>query len=102
MAGVKPGRLLSPFLFEIIMDYVLRQSSGSGVKIISRQISDLDFADDVVFLEEAKQRLQLLLDNVTDKAEKLGLIVNIDSSKSMATSNSPLILRCKDKDIQKV
>lgn len=73
MSGVKQGCVLSLFLFEIIMDYLLRQSSGCGVKISSRQISDLDFADDVVLLEEAKQQLQLLVDTITDKAEKVGL-----------------------------
>ena len=52
----------------IVVHYVLRQSSGSGVKIGSRQISDLDFADDVVLLEEANERLQLLIDTITDNA----------------------------------
>ena len=66
MSGVKQGCVLSPFLFVIVMDYILRQSSGCGVKISSRQISDLDFADDVVLLEEAKQRLQLLLDAIDE------------------------------------
>ncbi|XP_065565736.1 putative ankyrin repeat protein RF_0381 [Artemia franciscana] len=72
MSGVKQG---SPFLFVIVMDYILRQSSGIGVKISSRQISDLDFADDVFLLEEAKLRLQLLLDAIDEKAEKMGLAV---------------------------
>ena len=69
--------VLSPFLFVIVMDYILRQSSGIGVKISSRQISDLDFADDVFLLEEAKLRLQLLLDAIDEKAEKMGLAVNV-------------------------
>jgi hypothetical protein len=63
---------------------------------------DLDFTVDVVLLEEAKQQLQMLLDTPTDKAEKVGLTVNVDKSKSMVTSNSPLILGCRDKDIQQV
>ena len=102
MSGVKQGCVLSPFLFVIVMDYILRQSSGCGVKISSRQISDLDFADDVVLLEEAKQRLQLLLDAIDEKAEKVGLAVNVSKTKSMATSDSPLILKCKGKAIDQV
>ena len=50
MSGVKQGCVLSPFLFVIVMDYILWQSSGCGVKISSQQISDMDFADDVVLL----------------------------------------------------
>ena len=90
MSGVKQGCVLKPFLFVIVMDYILRQSSGIGVKISSRQISDLDFTDDVVLLEEAKLRLQLLLDAIDEKAEKMGLAVNVSKTKSMATSYSPL------------
>ena len=84
------------------MDYVLRQTSCFGVKASGRQPADYDFAKDVVLLEEAKQRLQLLLDIVTDKAEKVGLIVNVGKSKSMARSNSPLILKCNGKTIEQV
>ena len=102
MSGVKQGCVLSPFLFVIVMDYILRQSSGIGVKISSRLISDLDFADDVVLLEEAKLRLQLLLDAIDEKAEKMGLAVNVSKTKSMATSDSPLILKCKNKTIEQV
>ena len=102
MLSVKQGCVLPLFLFVIIMDNVLRQSSGSGGKISSRQISDLDFTDDIVLLGKAKQRLQMLLDTITDKAKKVGLTINVDKSKSMATSDSPLILKSKDKDIQKV
>jgi len=66
------------------MDYTPRQSSGSGVKIDSQQISDLAFADDVVRPEEAKQRPQLLLDAIDEKAKKEGLTVNFSRIKSMA------------------
>ena len=102
MSGVKQGCVLSLFRFVIVMDCILRQSSDIGVKITSRQISDLDFADDVVLLEEAKLRLQLLLDAIDQKSEKMGLVVNVSKIKSMATSDSPLILKCKDKTIEQV
>ena len=62
MSGVRQGCVLSPFLFVIIMDYILRRNSGYGVKVSSKQLCDLDFADDVVLLEDSKQRLQQLLD----------------------------------------
>ena len=100
MSGVKQGCVLSPFLFVIVIDYILRQSSGIGVKISKRQISDLDFVNNVVLLEEAKLRLQLLLDSIDEKPEKMGLAVNVCKKKSMAKSDSPLILKYKDKTIE--
>ena len=102
MSSIKKGYVLSPFLFVMIMDYVLQKSSGSTVKISSRQIWDLDFEDDVILLEETKQQLQMLLDTITYKAENVGLSISVDKSKVMTTFNSPLILRCKDKYIQQV
>ena len=46
ISGVKKGCVLSPFLFVIVMDYILRESSGCGVKISSQKIFNRDFADD--------------------------------------------------------
>ena len=53
-------------------------------------------------LEEAKQQLQLLLDAIDEKAEKVGFIVNVTRIKSMAASDSPLTMKCKDKPIELV
>ena len=55
MSGAKQGYAQSPSLFVIAMDYILQQSSGSEVKISSQQISDLNFANGIVLLKEAKQ-----------------------------------------------
>jgi len=48
-------------LFIIIMDYALRFGSGYGVKVNNKQLFDLDLADDVVLLENSKERLQQLV-----------------------------------------
>ena len=99
MSGFHQGRVLFPMLFIIIMDYALRLASGYGVKISNKQLFDLDLADDVVLLEESKERLQQLLDTITENAENVGLKINIDKSKSMAITSSPLVLHCKNKDL---
>ena len=72
MSGLRQGCVLSPMLFIIIMDYALRFASGYGVKVNNKQLFDLDFADDVVLLEESKERLQQLLDTITENAENVG------------------------------
>ena len=102
MTGVKQGCVLSPLLFTIVMDYVLRQSTGYGVNVNSKQLADLDFADDIVLLEDAKDRLQLLFDEISEKALEVGLSINVDKSKSMSTSGSPLTLQCSDKSVEQV
>ena len=102
MSSVKKGCVLSPYLFVIEMYYILRPSSDIRVKISSWQISDLNFADEFVLLEEAKLRLQLLLDAIDGKTEKMGLAANVSKTKTMAAFDSPLMLKCKDKTIEQV
>ncbi|XP_065573351.1 uncharacterized protein LOC136035457 [Artemia franciscana] len=97
--GVRQGCVLSLMLFIIIMDYALRFASGYRVKVGNKQLFDLDFADDVVLLEESKERLLQLFDTIT---ENVGLKINIDKSKSMAITTSPLFLHCKNKDLEQV
>ena len=84
MSGVRQGCIISLFLFVIVMDYILRRNSGYGVNVSSKQLYDLDFADDVVLLEDSKQRLQQLFDAITQNAENVGLSINVDKSKSMS------------------
>ena len=102
MSGVRQGCVLSPMLFIVIMDNALRFASGYGVKVSNKQLFDLDFADDFVLLEESKERLQQLLDTITENADNVGLKINIDKSKSMAITTSPLVLHCKHKDLEQV
>ena len=81
MTGVKQGCALSSPLFVIAMDYVLRQSTDYGVNVKSKQLADLDFAVDIVLLEDAEGRLQLLTDEISEKAREVGLSINVNKSK---------------------
>ncbi|KAK2720190.1 hypothetical protein QYM36_004177 [Artemia franciscana] len=72
----------------LLVDHVLSNDLiiGFGVNVIGQQLTDLDFADNVVLLDESKQCLPLLVDTIVDKAEKVGLIVNVGKLKSMVIS----------------
>ena len=102
MSGFRQGCVLSPMLLIIIIDYTLRFASGYGVKVSNKPLFDMHFADDFVLLEESKERLQQLLDTITENAKNVGLKINVDKSKSMAITTSPLVLNCKNKDLEKV
>ena len=65
------------------MNYVLHQSLGFEVKLTSRQISELDLADDIVLLEKVKKWQQLLLEATDDKADKVGYAVSVNMTKSL-------------------
>ena len=73
------------------MNYVLRQSTGYGLNVNSKQLPDLDFADDIVLLEDAEDLLQLLFNEISEKAREVALSINVKKSKSMSTSGSPLL-----------
>ncbi|KAK2717144.1 hypothetical protein QYM36_007324 [Artemia franciscana] len=87
-------------LFIIIVDYALGFASGYGVKVSNKQLFDLKFTDDIVLLEESKERLQQLLDIVTENAGNVGQKINDDKSKRMAITSSSLVLNCKNEDLK--
>ena len=59
-----------------------KESLGFEVKFTSRQISELDLADDIVLLEKVKKLQQLLLEATDDKADKVGYAVSVNMTKS--------------------
>ncbi|KXJ22332.1 hypothetical protein AC249_AIPGENE23105 [Exaiptasia diaphana] len=77
--GVLQGDVLAPFLFVIIVDYVMSQStrdSDSGLlthpkrsrRYPAKYLNDLDFADDICLLESSTPRAQVQLDRTVDAA----------------------------------
>ena len=91
--GVLQGDTLAPFLFIIILDYVLRESmiSDLGVTLKRRQssrqpavyLTDLDYADDIALLSETISNAQSLLSNLESAALEVGLTINVSKTKAM-------------------
>ena len=57
----------------------------AGIKIAGRNINNLRYADDTTFMAESEEELKSLLMNVKEESEKVGLKLNIQKTKIMAS-----------------
>ena len=89
LSGVKQGCILSPFLFIIVMDFVLRRSledEAYGIRWGNRRLCDLDFADDVALFSEDKETLQEMTNVLDQNAQRVGLHISSEKTKTMSIS----------------
>jgi len=84
MKGVHQGCILSPCLFNLYADYIMRNAgldeAQAGIKIAGRNINNLRYADDSTLTAESKE-LKSLLMKVKEESEKVGLKLNIQIKK---------------------
>ena len=87
--GVCQGCILSPCLFSFYAEYIMRNTgldeAQAGIKIAGRNINNLRYADNTTLMAESKE-LKSLLMKVKEESEKLGLKLNIQKTKIMASS----------------
>ena len=87
--GVHQGCILSPYVFNLYAEYIRRNAgldeAQAGIKIIGRNINNFRYADDTALMTESKE-LKSLLMKVKEESEKVDLILNIQTTKIMATS----------------
>ena len=62
------------------------QNAQAGIKIARRNINKLRYADDTTLMAESKEELKSLLMKVKEENEKVGLKLNIQETKIMASS----------------
>ena len=83
------GCILSPCLFNFFAEYVTRnaglEEAKAGIKIVGRNINNIRYADDITFMAENKMELKSLLMKVKEESEKVGLKLNIQKTKIMAS-----------------
>ena len=87
--GVHQGYILSPCLFNLYAEYIMRnaglEEAQAAIKIAGRNIINLRYADDTTLVAESEEELMSLLMNMKEESEKVGLKLNIQKTKIMAS-----------------
>ena len=87
--GVCQGCILSPCLFNFYAEYIIRniglEEAQAGIKIARRNINNLRYADDTILMAESEEELKSLWMKVKEESEKVGLKLNIQKIKIMAS-----------------
>ena len=91
--GVHQGCILSPCLFNFYAEYIMRntglEEAQAGIKIAGSNINNLRYADDITLMAESEEELKSLLVRVKEESEKVGLKLNIQKTKIMASGPIP-------------
>ena len=86
---VHQGCILSPHLFNLYAKYIMRnaglEEAQTGIKIAGRNINNLRYVDDTTLMAESEEELKSLLMKVKEESEKIGLKLNIQKTKIMAS-----------------
>jgi len=87
--GVRQGCVLLPCLFNLCTEYIMRNAgldeAQAKIKIARRNINNLRYADDTTLMAESDEELKSLLMKVKEESEKVGLKLNIQKTKIMAS-----------------
>ena len=89
--GVHQGYILSPCLFNLCAEDIMRnaglEEAQAGIKIARRNVNNLRYANDTTLMAESEEELKSLLMKVKEENEKVGLKLNIQETKIMASSS---------------
>ena len=92
--GVRQGYILSPGLFNLYAEYIMRnaglEKAQAGIKIAGRNVNNLRYADGTTLMAESEEELKSLLMKVKEESEKVGLKLNIQKTKIVASGSITL------------
>ena len=87
--GVHQGCILSPCLFNLYAEYVMRNAGldelQAGINIARRNTNNLRYADDTTLMAESEEELKSLLMKVKEESKKVSLKLNIQKTNIMAS-----------------
>ena len=80
---------MSPCLFNLYAEYITRnaglEEAQAGIKIARRNINNLKYTDDTTLMAESEEELKSLWLKAKEESEKVGLKLNIQKTKIMAS-----------------
>ena len=92
--GVGQGCILSPCLFNLYAEYIMRnagmEEAKAGIKIAGRNINNLRYADGTTLMAESEEELKSLLMKVKQESEKVGNIQKLNIQKTKITASSSI------------
>jgi hypothetical protein len=108
--GVRQGAIASPVLFNFAIDWVMKKAVAKchldnrkiGISLGDREITDLDYADDIALLADNANDLQYFVDQVVFFGSMLGLHINPDKSKILTVCSQPSRILIQGVEIENV
>ena len=86
--GVHQGCILSPCLFNLFTEYIMRNAgldaAQTGIRIARKNINNVRYTDDTTIMAKIEEQKSLLI-KVKEESEKVGLKLNIQKTKTMAS-----------------
>ena len=86
LTGVRQGCILSPFLFLLAIDYVMKKANENptfGIPWQEQRLTDLDFADDLALLADSNNTLQEMTNDLDRYGKMIGLRISSEKTKTM-------------------
>src|ERR1043165_5114230 len=103
--GVRQGCVISPTLFNILSEMVMREALKGykgGIHVGGRRITNLRYADDIVLMASTEAELQDLVTRLDREGRKKGLEINMSKTKCMALSGNQCNIKIQDIRIEQV
>lgn len=104
--GVRQGCILSPYLFNLFAEYIMRKANledcCKGVRIGGMSLTNIRYADDTTLLAESSLDLTKAIKRVKEESERMGLYLNMKKTKIMTTSETPVKICFGDEEVELV
>jgi len=103
--GVRQGCVLSPYLFNILAEMVIRETLDGfhgGLQIGRRMITNLHYADDIILLAILEAELQELVDCLDRVSHKYSLLINVDKTKVIASDGIACCILIQNEQLEQM
>ena len=103
--GVRQGCILSPTIFLVVVDWVMRKATQQRRGItwkVFNSLEDLDFADDLCLISHKTEHLQAKTDDMVREGKKIGLSVNVNKTKTMSVNARPAKIEINNEKVENV